>query len=288
MLASTWKDTKTVEVWVKPEGPSAVCPYNNPMLCDKIVGDRPQWWGITRGIINGQDRIWLFNVDSNLDFLGIPYTPGEWVHIALVHGGGVMRAYKNGVEVTSRSSGTTMQSDRTIVLFIGGTIASPTRYYMFEGQIDEVRFWNVARTAEEIQANILLELAGDEAGLAAYYRMSDGAGTTLTDDSLNNWNGTLHDGGWSLPPNGSPPQWVQSEALMILQRRVPASRSRTTFTPELLRLTDVHKGNHGYPTLMPELPAAATFTPETHADLTPCHQVPWIQNIYTEQPTPTL
>ena len=45
----------------------------------------------------------------------------------------------------------------------------------------------------------------------AYYAMSDGAGDTLTDDSLNNWTGALIDGG-QIPGNGQPAQWVPSGA----------------------------------------------------------------------------
>jgi len=98
MMASTWQKTKTVELWVKPEGASAICPTGVP-TCDAIFGDKPMWWGISRGIVNGQDRIWINNWDGNLDYVGITYTVGEWVHIAMVHSNGVLRAYKNGVEL---------------------------------------------------------------------------------------------------------------------------------------------------------------------------------------------
>ena len=39
--------------------------------------------------------------------LAVEYVPGEWTHVALVHGDGVLRAYKNGLLVGSISSGTT-------------------------------------------------------------------------------------------------------------------------------------------------------------------------------------
>ncbi len=165
-------------------------------------------------MINGQDRIWVFNWDNNEDRVGIPYTAGEWVHIALVHDGGVLRAYKNGVEVSNKASGITTQPPPGAypVLYLGGVIVTNTRYYTFQGQIDEVRVWNVARTPAELQANMLNELVGNEAGLAAYYRMSDGSGLTLTDNSGHGWNGTLMDGAGILPPDGFPPQWVPSQA----------------------------------------------------------------------------
>ena len=98
------------------------------------------------------------------------------------------------------------------MLYLGGVIVTNTRYYTFQGQIDEVRVWNVARTPGDLQANMSHELTGNEAGLAAYYRMSDGSGLTLTDNSGHGWNGTLMDGAGILPPDGSPPQWVISQA----------------------------------------------------------------------------
>ena len=105
MVVDTWTTTKTVEVWVKPEGTAVTC--TGASACDTIVADKPEWWGISRGVVNGQDRIWVFNWDGNEDRIGIPYTTGEWVHVALVHNGGVLRAYKNGVEVGNKTSGAT-------------------------------------------------------------------------------------------------------------------------------------------------------------------------------------
>jgi hypothetical protein len=278
MLASTWKDAKTVELWFKPEGDAGVCPYNIPIECDKIFGDKPMWWGISRGIANGQDRIWIYNVDGTLDTLGIPYTPGEWVHIAMVHGDGVLRAYKNGVEVDSRPSGTTRQpgSGAQPVLHIGGVIVTSTRHYAVQGQIDEVRIWNVARSAQELQADMLHELAGDEPWLAAYYRMSDGTGTTLTDDSVNNWNGTLIDGCCGVPANGSLPQWVPSGAFGGVQLM-------EMFAPELLADTPTYTPQPptATPTFIPELPTEApTFTPEP-----PTATPTFMPELPTEAPT---
>jgi len=55
-------------------------------------------------------------------------------------------------------------------------------------------------------------LTGSESGLAASYRMSDGADVLLSDDSLNSWAGTLLDGANGVPPNGAPALWVTSDA----------------------------------------------------------------------------
>lgn len=64
--------------------------------------------------------------------------------------------------------------------------------YYFNGFIDELRVWNVARTDAEIRANMYKEI-GTHTNLKAYYQMSNGTGTTLTDNSGNGNTGTLID-----------------------------------------------------------------------------------------------
>lgn len=215
ILGGGWKTTKTVELWVRPQGLSPVCLSTDPAACDAIFGDRPRWWGISRGVAGGLDRLWVWNMDANgLDVVSLEYTVDVWTHLALVHSGGVLYVYQDGNLVGSRPSGETEQpiTGALPVLQLGAVINNPARNWSFQGQIDEVRLWSVARTAEEIAAYRSQELVGDEPGLAAYYKMSDGSGLVLSDDSPNNWNGTLEDGGGIVPPDGLYPQWVISSA----------------------------------------------------------------------------
>src|SRR6185295_15498084 len=46
---------------------------------------------------------------------------------------------------------------------------------------DEVRIWNVARTASQIQTEMKRSLSGNEAGLVGYWRFDEGAGTIAVD-----------------------------------------------------------------------------------------------------------
>ncbi|HCN29338.1 MAG TPA: hypothetical protein DIT64_11420, partial [Verrucomicrobiales bacterium] len=64
----------------------------------------------------------------------------------------------------------------------------------FRGLIDEVRVWNVARSAAEIAANLDNELNGNEAGLAAYYKFNEGSGAALADATANALNGVINGG----------------------------------------------------------------------------------------------
>jgi hypothetical protein len=199
MMTSTWATTKTLELWVKPTGATINIVQAN--AGDNIFGDRPRSWGISRGIINGEDRIWVWNNDGTVDKIGIDYTVDEWMHIALVHGDGILRAYKNGMAVGSIFSGSTANIYGSI-LFVGG---DPNSRWPFAGEIDEIRLWNTARTQTELIESMSHPLAGNESDLAAYYQMSDGSGSTVTDDSGHGWTGNL---------NGSV-QWVPSGAFNI-------------------------------------------------------------------------
>src|SRR5690606_5791537 len=82
-----WTGAKTVSAWIKPTGASA--PALPPTLGQMIImADRPRLFGISRAVYQGGDRLWVMNADANgVDFVGIEFTPGEWVHVALVHDG---------------------------------------------------------------------------------------------------------------------------------------------------------------------------------------------------------
>lgn len=224
---TSWEDTKTVTMWIKPEGEATVCGYNDVAWCDAIFGDRPRWWGISRGIVSGVDRIWVWNKygAGSLDYdkIGIRYTSGEWIHIAIVHNAGIFSAYKNGELIESVSSGSTDQPSTGALpdLQLGAVINNADRNWSFAGQIDEVRLYDIALTQSEIQNTLFEELVGNEAGLVAYYRMSDGSGLVLSDDRVDAlgtpvpapFDGQLLE--WAAvgaTPVAPPPQWVSSGA----------------------------------------------------------------------------
>ena len=64
----------------------------------------------------------------------------------------------------------------------------------FDGQIDEVRIWETARTEEEIQDNLYKKLEGTEDGLAAYYNFDSDIDITINDSTDNGFDGTLVNG----------------------------------------------------------------------------------------------
>ncbi len=214
MGGTTWTDTMSFSLWVKPEG-LGTCTGDDPAKCDSIFGDRPRWWGLSHGSFSdGTSRLRAWNYDGNFDIIVIPYTPGEWVHIAWVHANGMLSAYKNGNLVGSVASGTTIQPQTTPPSYarmqIGAVINNSNFDFSFSGEVDELRIYSRALTQNDITSTLFSELNGNEPGLRAYYKMSNGSGIVLTDDSTNSFDGTLKE--WSFPPTGTLPLWVTSTA----------------------------------------------------------------------------
>jgi len=234
IIGTGWESTKSVMLWVKPDAGNT-CTDPDVASCPSIISAKPHWWGISVGLTDPMppdvplDRIWVWNFDTTEDPIGIPYTPGEWVHIALVHQGGFLSAYKNGVLAGRISSGATHQTDPG-KLYLGGLFD----INFFAGQIDEVSIWNIGLSASDIIAG-MYGLNGDEAGLKAYYMMSDGSGRTLTDDSADppNWPGTLIDKDFPQPPPPQPPEagplWVEHDD--FVPPPIPVAPSNLTVSP---------------------------------------------------------
>ncbi|ETR71414.1 MAG: hypothetical protein OMM_08141, partial [Candidatus Magnetoglobus multicellularis str. Araruama] len=112
-------------------------------------------------------------------------TSNQWNHIAVVYDGTTLNVYANGnAEYTSTAcSGYNLKD---IPINYIGKVND-----LFQGNIDEVRLWTVARTASQIQNNMNAKLLGNETGLVAYYRFDSTSGTTLYDSTANNFDGTL-------------------------------------------------------------------------------------------------
>ncbi|MBL9176292.1 MAG: LamG domain-containing protein, partial [Verrucomicrobiales bacterium] len=112
----------------------------------------------------------------------------EWCHVAAVMGQGGMKLFLNGVLVGKNDS-TFSFADLLddAPNYIGRMNAGPD----FRGQIDEFRVWRVARTEEQIRAQMNQSLTGSEPGLAGLWNFADG---TARDSSTNAHHGTLRGG----------------------------------------------------------------------------------------------
>ncbi|NPD47755.1 LamG-like jellyroll fold domain-containing protein [Lentimicrobium sp. S6] len=113
----------------------------------------------------------------------------DWHHVAFsIDLAGTARAFLDGTLVfTSPGSGPSAPSTNT---FIGASDNLGGRP-LTDGIIDEVRIWNVALDQSNIRTRMYQELIGNEDNLVAYYKFNQTSGTTLYDETANNYNGTL-------------------------------------------------------------------------------------------------
>ena len=138
------------------------------------------------------------------------YTDTLWHHWAGTFdvNTNTQKIYRDGILVASHITNSDFVG--TGVFRIGGTPWDMNT--LFNGAIDEVRVWNIVRTATEINASMNIELTGNESGLISYYNFNQGVAggnntsiTTLTDNTNNGNDGTLS--GFSL--TGATSNWIE-------------------------------------------------------------------------------
>lgn len=135
----------------------------------------------------------------------------QWHHVAGTYDGSYLRLYVDGAIVDSLASSINF-SNSAVNLFIGG---HATMIRHFQGAIDEVRVWSVARTSSEIASSMNSEFCGPQTGLEAYYRFNQGTaggvntGLTTLNDAQGNNDGTL----LNFALNGSSSNWISGATL---------------------------------------------------------------------------
>ncbi len=149
-------------------------------------------------------RVGMSEGDWAFDPFANNLTYSQWIHMAGTYDGTTSRFYKNGaLERSETNSGNIDWNPAPDKFYLGKFSDSDENNY-FDGYLDEVRIWSVARTAAQIADNIHVELDGDETGLVAYFKMSNGSGTTITDNSDNSNTGTM--------VNMANSDWITSDA----------------------------------------------------------------------------
>ena len=225
----------TIEAWVKP---TKMGDYG-------IIG-----WGLP----NGPNRVntlrlspkGLFNQWWPDDFeVPTANLAGAWHHVAATYDGTTRTLYLDGMAVgADRPVGTHDVPDASN-LRIGSTNSGE----YFNGIIDEVRVWNVARTPAQLSAGQGISLASTTAGLVAYYRLNEGSGTTTATATVISPAanvGTLTNG----------PTWTTDAPALV------------SGVPVTLTVTDIDGNSSTVQTAVTVLPATATATATAGATTT--------------------
>ena len=217
-------NTFTVEGWIKPDQPAGLG------FQDIIV----KWGGSVSASYSiafendGRFDLVTHDPSANPDNTKIfstagAFVGGEWQHFAIVFDGGQAWLYVDGVLNSScggalgncwhGNTGTqtvasmnTPQVTTTPVSI--GRQNSPEGFIgdHYRGVMDEIRVWNVARTAKQVRQNMNKSLNLKKAnGLVAYWRMNEGSGQVAADASGNGHNLQLGNTGGG---DAADPAWV--------------------------------------------------------------------------------
>ena len=141
-------------------------------------------------LLNGSNVLYFYvnNTVSVADLGTIPFD--SWNHIAARWNATTQspELFINGtLRATAGGGSSSLGSNNNMTI---GARSDGSQ--VFQGTIDEVRIWNVARSATDIQNNFTDCVDSSNPNLEAYYQLNDGTGsTTVTDASGNGYTGTL-------------------------------------------------------------------------------------------------
>lgn len=193
----------TLEAWVKLAGPSnawapllakgnawgLLC-YNNPLNSSNYLCFR------TRDAVTGLDHDLVSDQ---------PLETNRWRHVAATYDGVRKVLYIDGAVAAAATWGAVMATNSYPVRM--GANAEEPGGIPFQGELENVRIWSLARTASDLQSYATNRLRGAEAGLLGDWRFDDDAATDFL--TLDSATGAMHA---SLRESNSPPTKVSGLA----------------------------------------------------------------------------
>jgi len=147
-------------------------------------------------------------------------TTGVWYHVATTFGSTGIRLYINGVEHDYNSNTKGMQNNNLIMHL--GVSYSFDDY--FNGIIDEVKFYNRALDATEINNEYQKYVPSPpppQADLIAFWKFDEGSGTTASDSSGNGHNGVVQASGINQVTNPSMVHLVGTKLIFLADGLIP-------------------------------------------------------------------
>jgi hypothetical protein len=191
-LIRTYESAETIEASFRTTSGGVILGYQGSPAdsAGQPAGWVPALYVGTDGRLYGD--IWqLSQAVSN-----VVVNDGQWHNVALMVDGaaGTLSLYLDGQLVRSGSGSINDFGGRFNQIGTGytdGWAAAPGGWYPFVGQIDDVQIWSVARSADQIQADMASPPTGPEPGLVASYPFDEGGGSTAHDESGNHLDGTV-------------------------------------------------------------------------------------------------
>ena len=161
----------TIELWLK-------IPTDERATSDEAVQSVIEKWGGVYPFGIRYDRNTKKLIADRFDGTFLPQVQsttlmndGNWHHVAFVKENDLLKLFIDGQE-EDRTTDTTVDPVDNNNPINFGKQQSVSNFW--EGTLDEVRFWNTARSPLELFDNFEQEIPGDAAGLMGYYVFSEG------------------------------------------------------------------------------------------------------------------
>jgi len=210
----------TIEAWIKT--PNAGDSWRGIVVKHRAFG---------LFLYNNELIAYSWVTNSNIP-TGVYLNDNKWHHVALSFQSGVTDGTSIYVDGVKKLTFTFSVSYQGVSYGIGNGSTNDNIQH-FNGQIDEVRIWNVARSESDIQTAMYDEITGTETGLVAYYNFNQGiAGgnnssiTTVTDRTSSGLNGALN----NFAKTGSTSNFVESYAMVVPIPAAATNNGETSFT----------------------------------------------------------
>ena len=185
----------TLEAWIKP---SSLTSFQH--LISKFGTDPSYVMELNTDMLRGA-------IHANVVFESAAgrITMDMWHHVAVVRNGDALELYIDGALEGGGSPAHVAPATASSLCFARRCEFST--YY--QGLMDEVRIWSVARSESEIGADMTRQLTGAEPGLVGYWRFDEGSGDVAFDATGNGNDGRL---GSAVGADADDPVWTSDAA----------------------------------------------------------------------------
>lgn len=170
----------TLEAWVKPA--TSLADKKGRIIASKYGADNNQrayYLSIERddGFLGSGSFLRFYaspatSSGTNYVAAGTPFafSPGIWIHVAVVFSAqkGTAAFYRDGILVEEKTGMPPALFDSTARFMVGGLDVADQEGNSWDGGIDEVRVWSIARTGQQIQDSMSVQL-DSQPGLRGYW-----------------------------------------------------------------------------------------------------------------------